>query len=72
MTAFGDIQYAHLNQNPEVADLMHQIWTRLRNPYWNISFRFAGALAEAIMVNVVINGPGDGPEEMQIYNLVHE
>lgn len=40
MANFGAIQSAHLNQNPEVADLMHQIRTRLRDPNWNCSFTF--------------------------------
>lgn len=37
--AYGAIQFAHLHQNPEYDDLIHQILTRLRDPNWSCSFR---------------------------------
>lgn len=40
MQAFGAVQFAHLQQNPEYSDLIHQILTRIRDPNWEYSFRF--------------------------------
>lgn len=40
MAAFGAVQMAHQNQHPQVAGLIQQILTRIRDPNWTCSFRF--------------------------------
>lgn len=40
LEAFGSVQFAHLNQHPEHADLIQQIIVRICDPTWICSLRF--------------------------------
>lgn len=40
MQAFGAVQFVHLQQHLEYADIIHQILTRIRDPNWDCFFRF--------------------------------
>lgn len=56
MQSFCVIQFAHLHQHPEYDDLIHQIVTRIRDPYWDCSLRFVYSVRNTTATYVSLLG----------------